>query len=385
MTKAIDSCIWAQWPDPETQPLLFKMIKRCMVHGPCRAANPNSPCMENGECTKGYLKSFTAFTTMDEHGFPIYFCPDDGHSYSVGGICVDNWWIIPFCPFLSSAFDCHINVECAASLGSFKYLFKYIQKDPDLASLEINNQDKIKRYMEGQYIGPTEEGHCIYQFDIHGQVPSVIRLQIHLPGQHMVTFDPNENIDTILAQASHERTTLSAYFEANANSGELGAEAQKYTYQEFPQHFAWKADRKKWLIQHRNPTIGCMYFVPPTAGECFYLQTLLMVVKGAKSFDDLHRYNSDKPHPTFHATCIAQGLLEDDGEWSQCLAEASQMQTGTRLRHLFVTILLFCTLLNLISCGNNFILIFAMTFTIDFALSALTMHVMKTSMIMVYT
>jgi len=60
---------------------------------------------------------------------------------------------------------------------------------------------------------------------LHGQVPSVVRLQIHLPGQHMVTFDPNENIDTILARASHERMTLSAYFEANANSGELGVEA----------------------------------------------------------------------------------------------------------------------------------------------------------------
>lgn len=41
--------------------------------------------------------------------------------------------------------------------------------------------------------------------------------------------------------------------------------------------------------------------------------------------------------------CLARGLLEDNGEWSQCLAEASQMQTGTSLRHLFTTILLFCT------------------------------------------
>ena len=88
---------------------------------------------------KGYLKSFAAFTTMDEHGFPIYFHPDNGCSYSVGGICVDNWWIVPFCPFISAAFDRHINVECAASLGSFKYLFKYIQKGLDLMSLEIND------------------------------------------------------------------------------------------------------------------------------------------------------------------------------------------------------------------------------------------------------
>jgi hypothetical protein len=49
---------------------------------------------------------------------------------------------------------------------------------------------------------------------------------------------------------------LSAYFEANANPGELGVEAQKYTYQEFPQHFTWKADTKKWSIQCKDPAIG---------------------------------------------------------------------------------------------------------------------------------
>ena len=33
--EVIDSCIWARWPDPESQPLLFETVKKCMVHGPC--------------------------------------------------------------------------------------------------------------------------------------------------------------------------------------------------------------------------------------------------------------------------------------------------------------------------------------------------------------
>ena len=224
-TEAIDSCIWARWPDPDTQPQLFETVKRCMVHGPCGTANPNSPCMVDGKCSKGYPKEFAEFTTMDENGFPVYFRPNDGRSYTVGGMCVNNQWIVPFCPFLSSVFDCHINVECAASLGSFKYLFKYIQKGPDLASLEINGHDEIKRYTEGRYISPSEASHRIYQFDVHGQLPNVVRLQLHLPGQHMVTFDPNESIDTVLSRGSQERTTLTAYFEANAHPGALGDEA----------------------------------------------------------------------------------------------------------------------------------------------------------------
>ena len=158
----------------------------------------------------------------------------------------------------------------------------------------------------------------------------------------MVSFNPDDNIDTVLDRASHERTTLTAYFEANANNGRLGEKARKYTYQEFPQHFTWKSIEKKWSIRQSNPAIGRMYFVPPTAGERFYLRTLLTVVKGAKSFDDLQRYQSDDLLPTFHTACIARGLLENDGEWTQCLSEACQMQTGSHLRHLFTTILLFC-------------------------------------------
>src|SRR5271168_1396472 len=49
------------------------------------------------------------------------------------------------------------------------------------------------------------------------------------------------------------------------------------------------------------------------------------------------------PLPTFHAACLARGLLEDDNEWRQCLQEASHMATGHQLRNLFVTILRDCS------------------------------------------
>ena len=45
----------------------------------------------------------------------------------------------------------------------------------------------------------------------------------------------------------------------------------------------------------------------------------------------------------FHQACLARGLLEDDGEWRECLQDAADMQTGKQLRQLFATILLFCS------------------------------------------
>ena len=45
-------------------------------------------------------------------------------------------------------------------------------------------------------------------------------------------------------------------------------------------------------------------------------------------------------HP-LHASYLTRGLLADDSEWRFCLEEASLIQTGTALRHLFAMILLF--------------------------------------------
>ena len=71
--EAIDSCISACWPDPEREPLLFETVKKCMVHGPCGALNSNAPCMVDGKCSKNYPKNYQESTSMDPHGYPLYF------------------------------------------------------------------------------------------------------------------------------------------------------------------------------------------------------------------------------------------------------------------------------------------------------------------------
>ncbi|EAU86521.2 transcriptional factor B3 [Coprinopsis cinerea okayama7 len=349
---AIDSCIRAYWPDPFTEPRLFETVKNCMVHGPCGALNPRAPCMDNGKCTKNFPKPFQPATEMNDDGFPKYRRPDDGRRYPIGVHWVDNRWIVPYCPYLSSKYDCHINVECAASLGSIGYVVKYMEKGPDRATLEImrqqtgrdievNENDEIQRWVLGRYISAPESVWRILHFWIHKQIPSVERLQVHLPGQHMVTFDPDEDVRTVMERASQERTTLTAFFNANADDGELGVVARQCTYQEFPQKFVWDSRSRRWKIRQRGFSLGRMVFVPPNGGERFYLRTLLTVVRGARSFQDLRTYDGIE-YPTFREACLARGLLEDDGEWRQCLQEAAEMGTGTRLRHLFVVILLFC-------------------------------------------
>ena len=162
-------------------------------------------------------------------------------------------------------------------------------------------------------------------------------LQVHLPGQHLVVFNANESVQTISSRAEHEQTMLTAYFRLN----ERDASARPFTYQELPLHFVWDPKKKEWRRRMRGGTIGRMYYVPPTAGERFYLRTLLTVVKGPVSWDDLKSFNG-KLHDSFYAACLARGLLENDEEWRLCLQQASLTHVGQQLRQLFSLILRHC-------------------------------------------
>jgi hypothetical protein len=54
---------------------------------------------------------------------------------------------------------------------------------------------------------------------------------------------------------------LTGWFKAN-QTFEL---ARQYSYQEFPQYFAWEATKKAWKIRERAFSIGRMYFAAPSS------------------------------------------------------------------------------------------------------------------------
>jgi len=242
---------------------------------------------------------------------------------------------------LFSRYDCHINVECAVSLGSFKYAFKYIHKGSDRISLTINRRDEITRHLTGRYVGTSEAAWRTFHFPTHGIVPNVVRLQVHLPGQHLVNYNPDEPVDEVLERASQEKTSLTAFFDYNAHLDATNDTSPRYSYQEFPQHYTWDKQKKAWKPRQIGFAIGRMYFVAPNAGERFFLRTLLTAIKGPPSFLSLRIYNG-VTYENFEEACIARELLQDDGEWRECLREACEMQVGFRLRQLFITILLYC-------------------------------------------
>jgi len=354
-----DSLVSAKIPDSIRHLEAYEMVTSCMVHGPCGLDFLNAQCMEQGKCKKRYLRSFSEETRCDVDGYPEYRCRQtrifvDPKTQRV----VDNRWIVPYNFHLATKYHAHINVEICSSISGVKYLYKYVYKGPDRATAVVErqanrhgqennvqvvvangegqNHDEIKAYLEGRYVSASKASWRLFSFRMHEGTPSITRLAMHEPGMHKVVYNDNASIFEIINSEQNQKTTLTEYFQANIDY----PLARKVTYMDFPFVFTWTNGTKKWTIRQRGCSVGRPYFISPSAGERYFLRTLLTKVKGAVSFEVLRTING-VVHDTFKSACIALGLYDSDDEWNACLEEVVGMQTGAQLRSLFVTILAF--------------------------------------------
>ena len=337
-TEDYDSIVSAVIPDQDREPALWHTVTTSMMHGPCGAINPKSPCMDGGVCTKGYPKRFRG-DTVEVEGFPEYRRPDDGRVVAKNGFLMTNQWVVPHNPWLCSKYDAHINVEVCSTVSAVKYLYKYVYKGPDRAALEIGN-DEIKAYLDGRYFSAQEACWRLLDFEIHGKYPPVVRLHVHLRDEQIVHFQDEELIEDIAARPGRE-TTLTAWFVANTEHPEA---ARGVKYHDFPKFFVWLTTQRKWKPRARNQTstVGRMYSADPVEGERFFLRLLLTEVTGCTSYDCLKTLPDGTVCETFREAAAARGLLYDDREHFLAFEEAASHATPRALSRLFATILAYC-------------------------------------------
>ena len=338
--EQIDSLMSSEFP--EDNEVLLDLIKKFMVHKPCRNQNSNAPCMVNGKCSKSFPKPFREETSVTEDSYASTRRSDTGRSYEVGGKQVNNQWVVCHSRYLIWKYHCYINVESIASVKAIKYIYKYVYKGHDRTTIEFGTcRDEIKLYLDACYISSCEAHWHLYFFGMQEQVPNVVRLQVHLPGEHSVVWNPEHdaNLQEVVDRGAVKDTTLTAWFKANAE--QVDENIRNILYQNFPSEMVWNKQECKWTKRQKGGAIGRMYYAHPSSGERFYLHLLLATVSSATSFDDLLTFEGIQ-YPSFREACIARGLLENDNEWHQCLEEARDMQIGQQLRHLFVTILHNC-------------------------------------------
>jgi hypothetical protein len=174
---------------------------------------------------KKYPRKFRSETVTDVNGYPIYRRRDTGHTVLVHGIELDNPWVVPHNVYLSTKFDAHINVEVYNNIRAIKYLFKYVYKGHDRATVEISCQsdnategnvvevDEIKKCLDCHYVCTSKAAWRIFKFDMHEWFPTIERPQYHLPNQQMVLF--NDDVQEMATRSTISRTMLTEWFKTN--------------------------------------------------------------------------------------------------------------------------------------------------------------------------
>ena len=367
--ESVDSIVVAELPpDPANvaDPQKAAEVKRLrdivvsnMVHGPCGSENPSCPCMENGKCSKNYPKEFQKQTSVDtDNNYATYRrrAPEDGGYQFVcpkTNRIVDNRWVVPYCPFLSLRFNCHINVERCTSPKATKYLYKYITKGSDRAmvatTIETNGEqprDEISDYEDLRSVGSSEAVWHLMAFPISDRYPPVQALRVHVEDQQQVVFDEGTEEEALEKQ---RETELTAFFKLNEELIEMDDVDMSSLpiYVDLPKLFRYDKGKKKWIrrkAQSEETVIGRVHSVNPLAGETFYLRMLLHNdhCKGKTSFGNLKLLENGKKCETFKEVCRDIGLLEDDLEWHCILEESSLTKLCPQLRELFIIILMFC-------------------------------------------
>ncbi|XP_053571517.1 uncharacterized protein LOC128661269 [Bombina bombina] len=341
--KAEDKPNDAEIPDEHIYPRLHAIVIKHMIHGPCGEHNLNSPCMVDGNCSKNFPKNFQEETLINVDGYPRYRRRKNETTVIVKGKKIDNSWVVPYSPYFCLKYNCHINVESCVSVKSVKYLFKYVYKGYDCANISIKEHntlqhDEIQNFLDTRYVSAPETVWRLYGFLMHHQTHTIIRLQVHLPGEQDVYFH-NENVQLAAEKAQDRDTTLTAYFKLNVDN----RAAREFFYSDIPQHFVFDVKTRKWNPRQRgaDTTIGRLYNVNISSDlERFCLRLLLLHLKGAISFKDLRTVNGQVCH-TFKEAAQKLSLLDDDATWDLTLNESASQQMPKQMRELFAYLCIF--------------------------------------------
>ena len=209
-----DRIVCAEIPDTTLDsilhPRLHRIVKRCMIHGPCGIAKKAVVCMRGGSCSKQFPKKFTDTTSSTKDSYPLYRRRENSRAVEVRGIKLDHPWVVPYNPYLLLKYNAHINVEICCTVSAVKYLYKYVYKGHDRAIIgfqtgehsgtdHTKHIDEVSNYFEARYVSASEACYRIFAYELHANFPHVMRLALHLENQQSVFFGDHSDIPDILS------------------------------------------------------------------------------------------------------------------------------------------------------------------------------------------
>ncbi|OAV90340.1 hypothetical protein PTTG_28369 [Puccinia triticina 1-1 BBBD Race 1] len=303
LPEDIDNMISAELPDPIKSPVLHKLVCEFMLHGPCESR----PCWNGNACRLGFPKAFSERTINVDGAYPVYLRRNDGRSITKQRSTFDNGSVVPYSPYLTRMFECHINVEVPVNTTAIKYLYKYITKGHDRLSLAIDSNDEVQSFIEGRYIGPCEAAWRLFKMPLSDRWPPVTRLSIHEEGEQLVYFKSQDGLEGQINNGKATQTSLTGFMLLNFEDaiGADGRHARDLFYEDVPTYFWWDKSRKIWVPRKtKDECVGRIFLVSYLAGE----------------------------------RRVLLGLLVNDFLYNEALSEAAVVRSGYQLAQMFAMI-----------------------------------------------
>lgn len=157
----INAIVSAEIPSGALHSQAYTTVINYMMHGPCGDAYPNAPCMKDGRCSKKYPRPFASETRTETNGYPVYQRRDDGRIAPTNyrNVVWDNRWVVPHNIYFCTKYNAHINVEICTTLRVVKYLYKYVYKGHDQASMILQDEngervvqlDEVRHFLDARY------------------------------------------------------------------------------------------------------------------------------------------------------------------------------------------------------------------------------------------
>ena len=179
-----DKCVCAEIPDPVTHPRLYAILTRNVLHGICdqRCLTPNN------DCSKHFPKEPNEITRQPEVEHPMYcrHCRHDHVKTNQKGEVISTQTdrqVVTYNLYFTLRFNCHINFEVVSTVSVVKYLYKYVYKGPDWASVRVAEVDvnpdqpkvidEILNYVDAIYLSASECLWHLFGFQMQDFYPTV--------------------------------------------------------------------------------------------------------------------------------------------------------------------------------------------------------------------
>lgn len=270
-----------------TQCRLRDHVRSHMWHT-CYPARCNPTDVKPATCKYGFPFTPQAATSVDASGtWTLKRLPTEAQ-------------IAEYNPQLTLAYNAHINVKVACGTRCVLYLRKYLSKGPDsigalLLPEGTSYSKQFDNFYQNRCLTAAEAAWVACEFPFNYFNPTVLILQLHLPGEQPVYFDETETDEAILAKTL-KQTQLEQYF-ARPRTEEFDF----ITFEEYFQKYNPKSDGS--VTCRGSPIVAVVRNVDYSDSEHFALYMLLKVV-AARSFDEIKQN-----HNTFEEAAIAAGVF----------------------------------------------------------------------------